>query len=252
MNYIDTHCHIYMEKFDTSIDEIVNNAKNNNVTKLICIGVDLDSSLKCVDLAEKYDEIYATVGIHPHESDKVGSNYLNEIRQIAIHPKVVAIGEIGLDYHYSFSKKINQKKVFQDQIFLAKELNLPIVVHNRNSDLDLYQILLQSNHAQGVIHCFTSTLNFAKKIIDLGFYISFTGIITFSLDLEKVVKGIPLEKILLETDSPYLSPKPLRGKKNQPMNIPIIAEKVSELKKIPINTVANITSSNAHLLFTKL
>ena len=106
MNYIDTHCHIYMEKFDISIDEIVNNAKKNNVTKLICIGVDLDSSLKCVDLAEKYDEIYATVGIHPHESDKVGDNYLSEIRKIATHPKVVAIGEIGLDYHYSFSKKI--------------------------------------------------------------------------------------------------------------------------------------------------
>ena len=241
-----------MDKFNMNIDEIINNAKKNNVNKLISIGVDLNSSLQCVDLADKYDEIYATVGIHPHEADKVDGNYLEKIKDISSHPKVVAIGEIGLDYHYKFSEINKQKEVFSEQINLARELSLPVVIHNRNSDSDLYNILSELNYNQGVIHCFTSNYNFAKKIIDFGLYISFTGIITFSKELENVVENIPIKKILLETDSPYLAPKPKRGKINQPMNIPIIAKKVSEIKNIPINTIADITSLNAHSLFTKL
>ena len=252
MSFIDTHCHIYMDKFNMNIDEIINNAKKNNVNKLISIGVDLNSSLQCVDLADKYDEIYATVGIHPHEADKVDGNYLKKIQDLSSHPKVVAIGEIGLDYHYKFSEINKQKEVFSEQINLARELSLPVVIHNRNSDSDLYNILSEINYNQGVIHCFTSNYNFAKKIIDFGLYISFTGIITFSKELENVVENIPIKKILLETDSPYLAPKPKRGKINQPMNIPIIAKKVSEIKNIPIKTIADITSLNAHSLFTKL
>jgi len=250
--FIDTHCHIYMDKFDYKIEEIINRAKAENVSKIICIGVDLNTSERCVELSNKYKEVYATVGIHPHESSNVEQSYLKNIENMCSEPKVIGVGEIGLDYHYTFSSKEDQRNVFYNQILLAKNLNLPIVVHNRNSDEDLYEIITKSNHSKGVIHCFTSNLSFAKKIINIGFYISFTGIITFSSDLEEVVESIPLNKILLETDSPYLSPIPLRGKVNEPKNIPIIANKIGDIKKITTDSIANQTYKNAHLLFKKL
>ena len=252
INYIDTHCHIYMENFDCDIEYILQEAKSKNVNKIICIGVDLITSEKCVELSNKYDEIYATVGIHPHEASKVDQNYLKTIENMCSEQKVVGVGEIGLDYHYTISEKKTQKEIFFEQILLAKEVGLPIVVHNRKSDDDLYRLVVKSNYKKGVVHCFTSNLSFAKKIINIGFYISFTGIITFVKDLESVVEKVPLDKILLETDSPYLSPIPFRGKINKPKNIPIIADKISEIKNLPINIISKQIYENSHLLFEKL
>ena len=188
--FIDSHSHIYYDVFNDDLIDVINRANNAGVEKIICVGVDLESSEKCIKLAEKYDQIYATVGIHPHEADKVSSLYLKNLDDFCTHPKVIGIGEIGLDYYYNFSEISQQKNIFMDQILLAKEINLPVVIHNRSSDDDLYKIISKSNHSRGVVHCFTSNYAFAKKIITLGYYISFTGIVTFVQELESVVKRV--------------------------------------------------------------
>lgn len=249
---IDTHCHLYDEKLYKNLDEIVNNASKANIKKMICIGDNLETSEKSIKISESYNNIYATVGIHPHEAKNVSNTYLKKLEVYAKNKKVVAIGEIGLDYYYNNSEPEIQKKIFLNQLNLAKKLSLPTVVHCREADDDLYQTILKSNHRSGVIHCFASNTNFAKKIIDLGFYISFTGMITFVDELSQVIKDIDLKHIMIETDSPYLSPVPYRGKINQPAYVSKIAEKIADLKKISIDEVIKITTDNANLLFNKL
>tara|TARA_Y100001968_G_C19221288_1_gene649857 strand:+ start:147 stop:905 length:759 start_codon:yes stop_codon:yes gene_type:complete len=249
---IDTHCHLYDEKIHPNLDQIVENATQANIDNMICIGDNLDTSLKSIKIAEKYNNIYATVGIHPHESSKAPNNYLEKIEKYIVHKKVVAIGEIGLDYYYNFSDPTIQKNIFRHQLELATHSNLPVVVHCRESYEDLYKIILKSNNRKGVVHCFSGDLDFAKKIIDLGYYISFTGMITFVKHLEHVIKNIELQHIMIETDSPYLSPVPYRGKTNQPAYVKEIAKKIAEIKNISIQEVDNVTSNNAKLLFNKL
>ena len=196
--------------------------------------------------------MYATCGYHPHEAVKAPKGYLYELESFYEHPKVVAVGEIGLDYHYHFSEPRDQKKVFREQLEMANSLDLPAVVHCRESDDDILCGIQQSGHESGVIHCFTSSLDFANAILETGFCISFTGIITFVKELEEVVKKIPLEKMMVETDSPYLSPKPHRGKKNEPAFAIHVAKKIAELKEISLNEVADTTTETAYNLFTKL
>lgn len=249
---IDTHCHLYDEKLYKNLDEIVNNASKANIKKMICIGDNLETSEKSIKISESYNNIYATVGIHPHEAKNAPNTYLNRLEKYAKNKKVVAIGEIGLDYYYNNSKPEIQKKIFLNQLNLAKKLNLPTVVHCREADDDLYKTILKSKHRHGVIHCFASDTHFAKKIIDLGFYISFTGMITFVNELSQVIKDIDLKHIMIETDSPYLSPVPYRGKINQPAYVAKIAEKIADLKKMSIDEVVKITTENANLLFNKL
>ena len=249
---IDTHCHLYDEKLYNNLDEIVSNANKAKISKMICIGDNLKTSEKSIKISESYNNIYATVGIHPHEAKNAPNTYLNTLERYAKNKKVVAIGEIGLDYFYNNSDPEVQKKIFFHQLTLAKKLNLPSVVHCREADDDLYETILKSNNRCGVIHCFASNTNFAKKIIDLGFYISFTGMITFVNELSQVIKDIDLKHIMIETDSPYLSPVPYRGKTNQPAYVAKIAEKISEIKKISIDEVIKITTNNANLLFNKL
>ena len=249
---IDTHCHLYDKKLYNQLDEIVENAKNNNIQKMICIGDRLSTSDQSIKIAEKYNNIYASVGIHPHEAKDAPKQYLNKLKNKASHQKVVAIGEIGLDYHYNFSDSTIQKKIFSEQLELANELNFPTIVHCRNSDDDLYTCIKNSKSHKGVIHCFASNLDFAKKIIDLGYLISFTGMITFVKELESVIKEIELSSIMIETDSPYLAPIPFRGKINQPSYVIEVAKKIALIKKIDLDEVIQQTTNNAYSLFNKL
>jgi TatD DNase family protein len=249
---IDTHCHLYDEKLYNDLDTIVKNAHSANVKKMICIGDRIKTSQKSIELTEKYQNVFASVGVHPHEAKDVSTNYLKKLEKFTEHKKVVAIGEIGLDYYYNFSDSKTQKLIFLEQLKLAKKLKLPTVVHCRNADDDLYNTIVKSKSKSGVIHCFSSNLNFAKKIIDLGYLISFTGMITFVKDLEKVIKNINLKHILIETDSPYLAPIPYRGKKNQPAYVVEVAKKIAAIKGVDIQKVINMTTQNAYSLFTKL
>lgn len=249
---IDTHCHLYDNKLINDLDDIVKNAKNANITKMICIGDSIETSKQSIEISETYNQIYASFGIHPHEAKEAPNLYLDIIKKNSTHKKVVAIGEIGLDYHYNFSDPKNQKKIFREQLELAKELDLPVVVHCRDADEDLYNIISESKHSKGVIHCFASDTSFANKIIDLGFKISFTGMITFVKHLEKVVKNIDLKHLLIETDAPYLTPIPYRGKINQPAYVKQIAETIASIKNISLEEVDKITTENAFLLFNKL
>ena len=249
MYYIDTHSHIYYDKYEDDLDEVINRAQDNNIKNIICVGVDLLSSKKSIKLAESYDLIYATAGYHPHESKDASSNYLNDLEQLLKHKKVVALGEIGLDYYYNHSQVETQLRVFTEQIDLAKGLDMPIIIHNRLADKDLYKTLNNSGIKKGVIHCFSSNLEFAEKIINLGLHISFTGLITFSDDTKEVIKEIPLEKIMIETDSPYLTPNPHRGKRNEHYMVKYVAEKIAEIKNMNLKTVGDITTKTAQKFF---
>ena len=249
---IDTHSHIYYDQYNDDLDEVINRSLDKGVDKIVCVGVDLQSSIQSLELANKYDNIFCTVGYHPHESEKATDQYLNELEVMCKEPNVIGIGETGLDYYYKHSNIEIQKKRFIEQIELANSLDLPVVIHNRESDNDLYKIL-KKYIPKGVIHCFSSNIDFANKIVDLGLLLSFTGIITFkNSNLYDVIESTPISKIMVETDSPYLTPEPYRGKRNEPSYVSIIAEKISEIKKIPINDVAKQTTSNALNLFKKL
>ena len=252
MTLIDTHAHIYYDDYSGQMDDIIQSAADNGVEKIISIGVDLQSSEECIKLSEKYESIYATCGIHPHEADKAPKGYLYELEQFYKHPKVVAVGEIGLDYHYDFSVRKTQKRIYHEQLEMANALDLPAVLHCRKSDDDILNGIQESSHKSGVIHCFASDLDFAEKILDTGFHLSFTGLITFVKELEEVVCEVPLDKIMVETDSPYLSPEPHRGKQNEPANVFYVAEKIAQLKEISLEKVAEITTETAFNLFKKL
>ena len=194
---IDTHAHIYYEDFAQRIKEVIQSASDNGVEKIITVGVDLKSSEECIKLAEKFPSVFATCGYHPHEAVKAPKRYLYELENMAAHPKVVAIGEMGLDYHYNFSDPKIQQKVYREQLELAVALQLPAVVHCRNSDDDILQGINESACENGVIHCFASNVEFAEKILETGFHISFTGMITFVKELEEVVIEIPLERMMV-------------------------------------------------------
>ena len=249
MEFIDTHCHIYYDKYQNDISDVINRAKNKNIKHIICVGVDLESSEKSIILSDQYESIFATVGYHPHESKLAVDNYLDKMLELLKHPKAVAIGEIGLDYYYKHSDKKTQIKVFREQLELAKDLDMPVVIHNRESDKDLYDNLKNSKINNGVIHCYSSDVKYANKIFDLGLLVSFTGILTFSKSLQEVVKEIPLEKMMIETDSPYLTPIPFRGKRNEPHMVSLVAEKIAEIKNISIDEVANVTTETAKNFF---
>ena len=249
MEFIDTHCHIYYDKYQNDISDVINRANDKNIKHIICVGVDLESSEKSIILSDQYESVFATVGYHPHESKSAVDNYLYKMLELLKHPKAVAIGEIGLDYYYKHSDKKTQIKVFREQLELAKDLDMPVIIHNRESDKDLYDNLKNSKINNGVIHCYSSDVKYANKIFDLGLLVSFTGILTFSKSLQAVVKEIPLEKMMIETDSPYLTPIPFRGKRNEPHMVSLVAEKIAEIKNISIDEVANVTTETAKNFF---
>ena len=247
---IDTHAHLYNEYYKENLDLVINNAHKNGVSKIICIGVDIPSSYESIKLSGQYDYIYASVGIHPHDSSDAPHNYKSIIQSLAAKDKVVAIGETGLDFHYKISEKNTQIDSFNTHLELAKKLNLPCIIHARNANDEILDILKSHNYSKAVIHCFSSNKDFAKKICDLGIYISITGLLTFSgKELEDAVKYYPSDRIMLETDSPYLAPIPKRGKQNQPKYITYIADKVASIKGVSKEDIIKRTTDNATRFF---
>jgi TatD DNase family protein len=214
----------------------------------------MSSNHDAVALASLYDDVYATVGMHPHDAKDVGPEELKSLRELTIHPKVIAVGETGLDYYYSHSPHDVQRRVFMDFINLARQAGLPLIVHERDAAQDAAQLLRSegTGDLRGVIHCFTGNYEAACAYLDLGFYLSFTGIITFknAEPLRDVVRQVPLKKILIETDSPYLTPVPHRGKRNEPAYVRLVAEAVAIIKSVSLEEVAQITSGNARELFS--
>jgi TatD DNase family protein len=250
---IDTHAHLDHERFKDDVDQVIERAKSAQVWPIVTVGADLESSRQAVSFARRYPGIMATVGVHPHDADSVSSSVLDEITMLAGDEGVVAIGEIGLDYHYDFSPRNVQRRVFAMQISLARDLGLPMVVHIREAYQDVMSIL-KSEHAEdvgGIIHCFSGDRGAAKDCLDMGFHISVGGILTFSnsQELRGIIRGLPLDRILLETDAPYLTPVPYRGKRNEPAYVVHVAEALAGLKDTTFDKVAEITSFNACKLF---
>jgi len=252
MFFVDTHAHLDFEYEENITPEtIVKEAAEALVTKIITISSDVPSIKKSFDIASKFQNVYHAMGVHPHEAKDFTLEVENDIRRLK-NPKCVAIGEIGLDFFYDHSPKDVQKNVFVKQIGLAHELNLPIVIHVRDADKEAYDILkTELKDIKAVLHCYSGTKDELKKYLDLGMFISFTGIITFpkSTIMQTAVTYAPTDRIMLETDSPFLTPVPFRGKKNQPKYIPLIAQKLAELKNHTIENVANYTSQNANTMF---
>lgn len=251
---IDSHAHLDDERFSGDSEEIIENLESNNLELVINIGADLRSSKNSVELARAHENIYATVGVHPHSAKDVDETTLDSLRELAKEKKVVAIGEIGLDYHYDNSPRDVQKKWFIEQIKLAKELDLPISVHSREATKDVLDIIskeAEDGKLRGVIHCFSDSVEIACEYLKLGFYISLGGPVTFknAKTPKEVAKMVPLDRLLIETDSPYLTPTPHRGKRNEPKYVRYVAETIANLKEISFEKVKNATSENVKTLF---
>ena len=251
----DSHCHLDYPKLYDQLDDIVKRAEYNQVKYLLTICTTLESFERIKLIITKYKNIYGTFGIHPHESEKypqVDSKFILNIKNK--HNKIIGIGETGLDFYYNYSEKEIQKKSFIEHISAASQLNIPIIVHSRNAEVDTYEILKsesKNSNLKVLIHCFTGSRDFAKKLIDLNFYISVSGIITFkkSTELADTVSSIPMENLLVETDSPYLAPLPYRGKDNEPSYIIHTVEKLSQIKKLPNESIVINTTNNFMKLF---
>ena len=252
--YIDSHCHINFPELNQKIDVVLNNMESNKITHALCVSVTLDKIDEILDLTRKYSNIYASVGVHPDYED-IKEPDIDTLFKYSKDKKVVAIGETGLDYFRLKGDLSWQRDRFRTHIKAAIKSELPLIIHTRNAPEDTISIMREegANSVTGVMHCFTESYEMAKNAIDLGFYISFSGIITFknAETLRETVKKIPLENILIETDSPYLSPVPNRGKLNEPSNVRYVAEKIAELKGISVDKVAEITTNNFFKLFTK-
>ena len=242
---IDTHCHLSYEDYE-NLDEIIKNMDGI----MIASGCNDKTNKEVLELVSKYGNVYGTLGIHPEEVDNINEDSFRFIEENINNPKIVAIGEIGLDYYWVSDNKEKQQDIFKRQLDIATKYNKPIVVHSREAIQDTYDILKQYN-LKGSLHCFSSSLEMAKQFIKLGYKIGVGGTVTFknSKKLQEIVKEIDIKDILLETDSPYLSPEPFRGKRNNPSNTYFVAQKISELKDIDIKTVLDITSKNAIQLF---
>ncbi len=251
---IDTHCHLDFKDFDPDRDEVINRARAKGVNFLINVGSSLEGSRRSVEFAEKYDSIYAAVGIHPHDAENADAAALKELEGLASSRKVVAIGEVGLDYYRTISPADIQKKTFREFIRLSKKLNLPLILHNRDSHKDMLDILREefgSKGVKGVMHCFSGDGEFLKECLGLGLYISFTCNLTFknANNLRALAKTVPLDKLLLETDAPFLAPQEYRGKRNEPSYIIFLAEELSKIHGLSVEDIGRITSHNANDLF---
>ena len=251
--FIDTHAHLFYPNFKDDLNDVLNRAKEEGIDNILIPATDIATSKEVIGLTGKYDFIYGAVGVHPHDSENWDKSWINELKELAAHNKIKAIGEIGLDYYYDFSPVEKQKEAFRDQIELAIELNLPIVVHTRESDDDIYEIIksYKDTDLKAQFHCFSGDKEKAKRLLDRGHYISFTGNITFKKadELREVVKYIPLNKLMIETDSPFLTPVPHRGKRNEPAYVKLVGEQIAEIHNISLEDVGRVTSYNAFKFF---
>ena len=254
---IDTHTHLDDARYDGDREAMITRARDAGVDTFITIGCDLVTSRAAVVLAERYPFVYASIGVHPHEVRHIGDDWYDELRRLARHPKVVAYGEIGLDYHYNHSPPKLQRERFREQILLARELKLPVVVHTREAQEDTIAILKEEKAGEsgGVFHCFTGDAWLAKDGLDLGFYLSFSGVVTFqnAVMLREIVQTVPMDRILIETDCPYLTPAPHRGKRNEPAYVRLVADTIATIKSadspVSAEDIGRLTSANARRLF---
>ena len=249
---IDTHAHLQWASFDKDREKVIDRARKANVKYIVNIGFDVDGSRIAIELAEKHKGLYATIGIHPHNASQLNENVLDRLRKLSENPKVVAIGEIGLDYYRNLSPRHTQKKGFEAQLFLAEELELPVAIHDREAHADTLKMLSKyKGKIKGIMHCFSGSKEMAEQCVKFGFCISFAGPVTFpnSHRLQEIAKWIDLNKILLETDSPWLAPQDMRGKRNEPAFLPFIAKKIAELKGISVDELAEATTENAKEIF---
>ncbi|PKN51035.1 MAG: hydrolase TatD [Deltaproteobacteria bacterium HGW-Deltaproteobacteria-13] len=250
---IDSHAHLEMKEFDSDREEVIKRAGSEGVDFIVTVGTNLKLSLKAVALADQYENIYATVGVHPHDAAKTEKNTLEALKELAgaHRQKVVAYGEIGLDFFRDISPREKQLEIFGRQLELAGELNLPVIIHDREAHKQTLETVKASGIRRGVFHCFSGDYEMAKECLDLGFYISIPGVVTFdkAKTVQDVAQRLPLSSMLLETDAPYLTPVPHRGKRNEPSFIIHTAKKVAEIKKIPWEEVAQVTARNTMNLF---
>ena len=251
MDFFDTHAHYNDEKFEEDRDTIIKEAKENNVKYITVVGYNIESSIKAIEIANKYDNIYATVGISPNDLDSQID--LEKIKSLAQDKKVVAIGEIGLDYYWNKENKNLQKDIFIKQIEIANKLNLPISIHTREAVYDTLDILKNEIEVKnrGIFHCCPLNVELVKEAVKLGFYISFSGNITFknSKNANKCIEEVPIDKVLIETDSPYMTPEPYRGKRNNSIYVKLVAKKIAEVRRMELADIAEITLDNAKRIY---
>ncbi|WP_102348009.1 TatD family hydrolase [Bacillus sp. Marseille-P3661] len=249
----DTHVHLNARQYEEDLDEVISRAQADGVTNMVVVGFDRETINGAIKIAESYDFIYAAVGWHPVDAIDMKEEDLEWIESLCSHPKVVAVGEMGLDYYWDKSPKEIQKEVFRKQINIAKKVKLPIIIHNREATLDIVEILKEENAKEvgGIMHCFSGSTETAQECINMNFYISFGGPVTFknAKKPKEVVTKIPLDKLLIETDCPFLTPHPHRGQRNEPAFVRLVAEQVAELKGISFEEVAQKTTENAKKLF---
>jgi TatD DNase family protein len=257
MAFIDSHCHLDFKDFQEDIHHVLDRAHQAGVTTMLSICTRLGDADAIIRLADANPSIFASIGIHPHEVDKHPSVSMHDMTVYTHHPKVVGIGETGLDYYYAYSDRLQQQQAFKIHLSVAQETSLPIIIHMRDAEEDTLRLLQEAcavKPFKGLIHCFTASLEFAKAVIDLGLYISISGIVTFknTTSLREVVCHIPLDKLLIETDAPYLAPLPHRGKRNEHAFIVHTAAVLADTIGVDIDTLANATTKNFYTLFDKV
>lgn len=255
---IDSHAHIDLPDFDADREEVLSRARQQGVTTIINIGIDLKSSRKSIQIAQSHPDVFTSVGFHPNESAQIKDGDLDQLARLTTEAKVVAIGEIGLDFYRKWSPHPRQVEAFQQQLAVAEELNLPVIIHSRNASQEVWDILSRwakatsaSSRLRGVIHCFSGDIELARRYIELGFLISLAGSLTYpkALDKVRVAQELPLDKLLVETDSPFLAPQLHRGRRNEPSYVALVVDKLAEIKKVPAAQVAEVTAQNAIQLF---
>jgi len=250
---VDSHAHIDVPLYDEDRDQVMARAREAGVAAVVNVGCDLDSSAASIRLAERYDDVFAALGFHPHNAARISDGDLERLAELAQHPKAVAIGETGLDFYRNLSPKEEQIKAFKGQLELAQRLNLPVIIHCRNAQEEVLSILEQwaggskrASQPLGVLHCFSGDIQLAQKYIEMGFLLSIAGPITYSSSHAlEIALNMPLDKLLIETDCPFLTPRPHRGKRNEPSYLSFIVEKIGEIKGMPSDLVAEHTAKNA-------
>ncbi len=249
-NIFDTHAHYDDEKFSEDLHTVLAELPSAGIYRVVNCATDINSCKKCADMAHSYDYIYFAAGIHPHEAEDAPEDFIEILKAYCEDKKCVAIGEIGLDYHYDFSPRDKQKEVFEKQLILAKELDLPVIIHDREAHEDTWN-LLKKYRPKGIVHCFSGSVEMARDIVSLGMYIGLGGAVTFKKAKKpvEVAKYVPIEKLVLETDCPYMSPVPFRGKRNDSSLIKYTAEFIAELKNMPTQQLIDITTKNADCIF---
>jgi TatD DNase family protein len=250
---IDTHAHLETEEFDKDRDLVLQRAVNEGLTHIITVGTDLESSEKAVKLAEQYEIVHAAVGCHPHNAHSCGRRILDRMAEVASDKKVVAWGEIGLDYYRKHSDPEQQLKIFRRQLEIARDLELPVIIHDRDAHEDIFKSLkaVGKNKNRGVIHCFSGDTDLANALIELGYYISIPGTVTYKKAslARRVAASVPLEYLLVETDAPFLAPAPHRGRRNEPCFVSLTAKEIAGLREMEVSRLGKVTSENARRLF---